>query len=258
MSGGFVMVFPFLWQIMMSLSSQAESMSVPPSLWPEVAQWGNYATVFDRVPFARQFLISVVVTILTVVGQVIFCSMAGYAFARLRFWGSGAILAIVLSILMVPTQVYLIPQYQIVQSLGGLNTIWGIVLPGVFSAFGTFLMRQAFLGLPHELEEAARIDGANPFQLFWRVLLPLTKPSLSALTIITILFAWNNLLWPLVITTDAADMPLVVGLANLQGQYTTDYPVLMAASLMAMAPVLLLFILLQRRVVDGLAHSGLK
>lgn len=256
--GGFVTVFPFLWQIIMSLSTQAEVTSVPPTLWPESLQWGNYAKVFEQLPFAEQLFVSVAVTLMTVAGQVIFCALAGYAFARMKFWGSGIILAIILSILMVPGQVYLIPQYEIMQDLGGLNTVWGIALPGMFSAFGTFLMRQAFLGLPRELEEAARIDGANPLQMFWKVLLPLTKPTLSALTIITVLYAWNNLLWPLVITSDELDMPLAVGLASLQGQHATDYPVLMAASLLAMAPVLIAFIVLQRRVVEGLAHSGLK
>lgn len=256
--GGFVTVFPFVWQLIMSLSTQAEVTSVPPTLWPADLQWGNYSTVFDQMPFLDQFFVSMMVTIITVVGQVIFCAMAGYAFARMKFWGQGVLLAVILSILMVPSQVYLIPQYAIIQDLGGLNTIWGIAAPGIFSAFGTFLMRQAFLALPLELEEAARLDGANPLQMFWKVLLPLTKPSLSALTIITVLYAWNNLLWPLVITTNEVDMPLAVGLASLQGQHATDYPVLMAASLMAMAPVLIMFIVLQRRVVDGLAHSGLK
>src|SRR5690625_3676533 len=125
-------------------------------------------------------------------------------------------------------------------------------------AFGTFLMRQAFLGLPSEIEEAARLDGASSWQMLWRVMLPLTKPSLSALTIITVLFAWNSLLWPLVVTTEAARMPLAVSLATMQGQHSTDYPMLMAAALMAMAPVLVVFVVLQRRVVEGLAHSGLK
>lgn len=256
--GGLVMAFPFLWQIIVSLSTQAEVTSVPPSLWPEVLRWENYAAVFERVPFLRQFGVSVVVTVITVAGQIAFCSMAGFAFARMHFWGRGIIFAVILSILMVPTQAFLIPQFQIVQNLGLMNTVWGIAAPGVFSAFGTFLMRQAFLGLPSEIEEAARLDGASPWQMFRQVMLPLTKPSISALTIITVLFAWNSLLWPLVVTTEAARMPLAVSLATMQGQHSTDYPMLMAAALMAMAPVLLVFILLQRRVVEGLAHSGLK
>jgi multiple sugar transport system permease protein len=176
----------------------------------------------------------------------------------MRFRGRAILLALVLSILLVPSQVYLLSQYQIVQSLGWLNTIMGIVAPGLFSAFGTFLMRTAFLNLPVELEEAARIDGANPFQVFWKVMLPLVTPSISVLAITTILWSWNLLLWPLVVSTSAESMPLAAGLATLSSDRQVDYPVLMAASLMAMAPVLIMFIVLQRRVIDGLASSGLK
>jgi multiple sugar transport system permease protein len=184
--------------------------------------------------------------------------MAGYAFARMRFAGSAAIFAAMLSILMIPNQAYLIPQYQIVQKLGLLDTVPGIVVPMLFSAFGTFLMRQFFVSLPQELEEAARLDGANSFQIFWRVMLPLAKPSISALAIITMLAAWNNLLWPLVVTSREESRTLSVGIASLNGQYVIDYPVMMAASLMAMAPILILFVILQRRMIEGLAFSGLK
>jgi multiple sugar transport system permease protein len=256
--GGFIMVFPFLWQVLMSLSSTAEVTSVPPTLWPEELRWDNYAEVFRQIPFFDQFWVSVRVTVLTVVGQVVLCSMAGYAFARMRFAGSAAIFAAMLSILMIPNQAYLIPQYQIVQKLGLLDTVPGIVVPMLFSAFGTFLMRQFFVSLPQELEEAARLDGANSFQIFWRVMLPLAKPSISALAIITMLAAWNNLLWPLVVTSREESRTLSVGIASLNGQYVIDYPVMMAASLMAMAPILILFVILQRRMIEGLAFSGLK
>ncbi|OYN90217.1 carbohydrate ABC transporter permease [Parenemella sanctibonifatiensis] len=256
--GGFIMVFPFLWQIVMSLSSTAEVTSVPPALWPEELRFENYVEVFRQVPFMSQFWVSVQVTVLTVLGQIVLCSLAGYAFARMRFVASATIFAVMLSILMIPNQAYLIPQYQIVQNLGWLDTVQGIVIPTIFSAFGTFLMRQFFVSMPAELEEAARLDGANSFQIFWRVMLPLAKPSISALAIITTLAAWNNLLWPLVVTSRAEDRPLSVGIASLNGQYVIDYPVMMAASLMAMAPILILFIVMQRRVIEGLAHSGLK
>ena len=256
--GGFIMVFPFLWQILMSLSSTAEVTSVPPTLWPSELRFDNYLEVFRQVPFLDQFWVSVQVAVATVIGQIVLCSMAGYAFARMRFAASAIIFAVMLSILMIPNQAYIIPQYQIVQSLGWLDTVQGIVIPTVFSAFGTFLMRQFFVNLPKELEEAARLDGANSFQIFWKVMLPLARPSIGALAIVTILAAWNNLLWPLVVTSRAEDRPLSVGIASLNGQYVIDYPVMMAASLMAMAPILILFIVMQRRVIEGLAHSGLK
>lgn len=255
---GFIMVFPFIWQLIISLSTNDQVMSVPPTFWPGDLQWGNFVDVFTKLPFFDQFGVSVGITVIRVIGQVVLCSMAGYAFARMRFRGRGIFLGVILSILMVPSQVYLIPQFQIIQNLGLLNTIIGIALPGIFSAFGVFLMRQIFLGLPLELEEAARLDGANPFQIFFKIMLPLATPGISALVIITTLWSWNDLLWPLVVTTYAEKMPLSAGLATLTGSITTDYPVMMAASVLAMAPVLILFIVLQRRVVEGLAFSGSK
>jgi multiple sugar transport system permease protein len=256
--GGFLMAFPFLWQIIMSLSTNAEVQSVVPHFWPAELQWSNYTAVFAQLPFVDQLRTSILITILRTLAQILLCTLAGYAFARMRFKGRAILLALVLSILMVPSQVYLISQYQIVQGFGLLNTLAGLMLPGLFSAFGTFLMRTAFLNMPTELEEAARLDGANPFQIFWRIMLPLAKPSINVLAITTVLWSWNELLWPLVVSTNSTSMPLSAGLATLIGDKTTDYPIVMAASLMAMAPVLIMFIVLQRRVIDGLAFSGLK
>lgn len=254
-----VMIFPFLWQIKMSLSTQADITSIPPILIPTSLEWGNFAEVFTRLPFLSQFWVSIAVTTLRTVAQVVLCSMAGYAFARMQFRFKGVLLALLLSILMVPPQVYLIPQYQIIQSAGLLNTVLGIAAPGLFSAFGTFLMMQFFKGMPRELEQAARLDGCNSWQIFWRVMLPLAKPGLVSLAIITVLASWNDLLWPLVVASTPDTMPLSVGLATLQGyQGSVDTGVLMAASLMAMAPILITFIVLQRRVVEGIAHAGLK
>ncbi len=256
--GGVLMVFPFIWQLIMSLMTNYEIQSVPPTFWPAELKWGNYAEVFQTIPFLKQFGVSVLITVLRTAGQLILCAMAGYAFARMHFTGRGILLGIVLSILMVPGQVYLLPQYQIIQGMNLLETPWGIVLPGIFSAFGTFLMRQFFMSLPKELEESARLDGANPFQIFWKIMLPLSKPALSAVAITTVLWSWNDLLWPLIVTTRDTAMPLSVGIATFAGRTATDYSVMMAASVMAVAPVLILFILLQRRVIEGLAHTGLK
>lgn len=256
--GGLLMMFPFAWQIIMALSTQAQVTSIPPTFWPGELQWENFTAVFEAVPFGSQFLVSVGVTVLRVGGQLILCAMAGYAFARLHFRGRSIVFGVLLSILMVPNQIYLIPQYEIVQGLGWLNTVWGIAAPGVFSALGTFLMRQAFIGLPDELEEAARLDGANVWQVFRRILLPLVGPTLSSVAILTVLASWNDLMWPLVVSTYDDSMPLAVGIATMQGQFSTDYPVLMAASLMAMAPIIILFLVLQRQVVNGLATQGMK
>lgn len=256
--GSVIMLFPFLWQIIMSLSTNSQVMSIPPTFWPGELQWKNYVDVFTAMPFMSQFWVSITITVLRVIGQIVLCSMAGYAFARMKFSFKGLTLGLILAILMVPSQVFLLPQYQIIQGMGLLNTSAGIIAPGIFSAFGTFMMRQFFMGLPMELEEAARLDGCNPFQTFWRIMLPLAKPGLSALAIITVLWSWNDLLWPLVVTTYTQNMPLSAGLATLQGQNATNYPVLMAASLLASAPILILFLTMQQRVIDGIAFSGMK
>ncbi|WP_246083588.1 extracellular solute-binding protein [Nonomuraea diastatica] len=191
-------------------------------------------------------------------GQVLFCSMAAYAFARLRFPGRNVLFGVFLSVLMVPPQLFVIPQYQIMSSLGWLNSLQAIIVPGLFSAFGVFLLRQFFLGLPRELEEAARLDGAGPVRIYWSVMLPLARPGLVALAILTLLWAWNDLFWPLVVNTDPDKMTLSAGLAALQGQYQTDYPVLMAGSLIASLPVIAVFVFLQRQFVQGIAHTGTK
>jgi multiple sugar transport system permease protein len=257
--GSLVMMFPFLWQIKLAFSSNAEIQAVPPDLLPKGLEWSNFTEVFERLPFLDQFWVSVAVTVGRTVGQLVLCSMAGYAFARMSFRFKGLMLGLILSILMVPSQVYLIPQYQIVQQLGWLNTIQGIIAPGIFSAFGTFLMMQFFKSIPAELEEAARLDGCNPWQTFWKVVLPVAKPGLISLAIITVLASWADLLWPLVVTSSPNEMPLAVGLATLSGYQGSISPgVMMAAALMAMAPILILFVVLQRRVVEGIAFSGLK
>lgn len=257
--GSLVMMFPFIWQLKLSISTQAESTAVPPDLVPGGFEWRNFVEVFERLPFLDQFWVSVAVTSARTIGQLVLCSMAGYAFARMRFRLKGVLLALILSILMVPSQVYLIPQYQLIQRLGWLDTIQGIVAPGIFSAFGTFLMMQFFRSIPVELEEAARLDGCNPWQTFWRVVLPVAKPGLISLAIITTLTSWGDLLWPLVVSSSPERMPLAVGLATLSGyQGSIPVGVMMAAALMAMAPILVLFVVLQRRVAEGIAFSGLK
>ncbi|WP_040284324.1 carbohydrate ABC transporter permease [Tessaracoccus massiliensis] len=256
--GGVLMTFPFLWQILMSLSTNAEIQSMPPKPIPDRLHFENYTAVFDRLPFLNQFGVSVLITVARTLGQVVLCSLAGYAFARMRFRFRNTLFILLLLILMIPSQAYIIPQYGIIQAWNLLETPWAIILPGLFSAFGTFLMRQQFMSLPSELEEAARLDGANPFQVFSRVMLPLATPGLFAVAITTVLYSWNDLLWPLIVTTREESMPLSVGIATLQGQHTTDYAVLMAASVMAMAPIFILFMLMQRRVIEGLATSGLQ
>lgn len=256
--GAIFMVGPFLWQLSTSLQTFGESVSVPPTFLPHSPQWSNVTTVFNALPFGRELMNTTLMTIARTVGQVLFSSLAGFAFARMRFRGNGVLFAIFLSVTMVPYQVFLLPQYQIMQGLGLLNTLTALFLPGMFSAFGTFLMRQFFRQIPMEIEEAARIDGANILQIFWRIMLPMSAPGMIALGVLVIIWSWNDLLWPLVVNSDPRQMPVSAGLASLQGQYTTNFPVLMAGSLLASLPVIIVFIVFQRHLMSGIAFTGVK
>lgn len=184
--------------------------------------------------------------------------MAGYAFARIKFPFKNAIFILLLSVLMVPGQIFLIPQYLIIQKMGLLDTIPALFIPNLFSAFGTFLMRQFFLSLPDELEEAAIIDGCNRYQIFGRIMLPLVKPGLVTLSIFTFKFAWNDFMWPLIVNTSPKNMILGPALSTLQGQFTTQYPMQMAGAVMAVIPVILVFFIFQKQFIEGVAQSGIK
>ncbi len=255
--GALAMVGPFVWQFLTSLKTLPHATRVPPSIVPD-GKWSNYTQVFRLLPFGQQFLNTVLMTAARTLGQLLFCSMAAYAFARLRFPGRGLLFGLFLSVLMVPPQLFIIPQYQIIARLGWLNSLQALIIPGLFSAFGTFLLRQFFLGLPAELDEAARLDGASPLRIWWSVMLPLARPGLVALGILTTLWSWNDFFWPLVVNNDPRKMTLSAGLASLQGQFMTDYPVLMAGSLLASLPVIAVFIVLQRQFVEGIAFTGSK
>lgn len=257
-TGAIVMVFPFVWQTLTAFKTFQDSVQVPPVVIPDPWVFTNFAEVFESMPFGQMFLNSVLLTVGRTVGQVVLCTMAGYAFARIPFRGRNVLFVVFLSVLMVPSQLYLLPQFEIIQALGWINTLQALIVPGLFSAFGTFLMRQFFMSMPAELEEAARIDGANPWQTFWRIMVPLAKPGIVALTVFTVLWSWNDLLWPLVVTTDPAKMPLSVGLSQLVGLHGTDYPVLMAGALLATLPMLVTFMILQKQFIQGIAFSGTK
>ncbi|GAA6206713.1 carbohydrate ABC transporter permease [Cognatishimia sp. WU-CL00825] len=256
--GSAVMVFPFIWQIMTSFKTSPEALLVPPKLLPAAFQFSAYERVFARIPFWDMFYVSVWSVGVRTIAQVIFCSMAGYAFARLRFPFRNTLFIMLLAIMMVPREIYLLPQTEIMKALGLLDTIAALTAPGLFSAFGTFLMRQFFLTLPMSLEEAARIDGASRIRIFFEIMLPLAKPGMVALAIFTALWSWNELLWPIVVNSDPSKLNLAAGISSLAGTRTIDFPMMMAGSLMAQLPMILLFIVLQKRFVEGIATSGLK
>lgn len=253
-----LMVVPFVWEILTSFKTNLEVSSLPPTLFPKTPTTAGYSSFFESVPFWAQFSVSAISLILRVVGQVLIAALAGYAFARLRFPGRNVIFIVYLLMLMVPSQLFLLGQFQIMKGLGLLNTLAALAIPGIFSAFGTFLMRQAFLVMPKEYEEAARIDGAGTLRVFWSVMLPMARPMIAALAVLTSLYAWNDLLWPLIVTPTGDNRPLTVGLAAMQGQFGTDYPALMAGALICTLPLVIVFLVLQRQFFAGIASSGLK
>ncbi|GAA0623602.1 carbohydrate ABC transporter permease [Kribbella sandramycini] len=253
-----LMVVPFGWEILTSFKTSNEVASLPPTLFPAEPTAGGFRTFFDKTPFLAQFLVSAGSLILRVAGQVFVAALAGYAFARLNFPGRRTLFACFLLMLMVPSQLFLLGQFDIMKGLGLLDTLPALAIPGIFSAFGTFLMRQAFLTMPKEYEEAARLDGAGTFRTFWSVMLPMARPMLAALAVLTSLYSWNDLLWPLIVAPAGDARPLPVGLAGLQGQFGTDYPTLMAGALICTLPLVVVFIVLQRQFFAGIANSGLK
>ncbi|KEK18781.1 sugar ABC transporter permease [Bacillus manliponensis] len=254
--GALLTIGPFIWMVLTSLKTYAESVQVPPVVIPSTFLWMNYTEVFELLPFFKFMMNTIIVTIIRTVGQLFLCSLAAYAFARIQFPGRNILFLLMLSVLMVPAQVFLLPQYLIMVKLEWLNTLQAVIVPGLFSAFGTFLLRQFFMGIPKELEEAARLDGCNHFQIYWHVMLPLAKPGLIALGIFTTLWSWNELMWPMIVNSSPEMMTLSVGLSSLQGQYATNYPVLMAGSFLAILPMLILFIFLQKQFIEGITITG--
>ncbi|SRR5579884_1421246 len=256
--GSCLFVVPFLWMILTSIKTLGESTLVPPVIFPAVPQWSNYSEVFNTLPFVTYYINTILMTAGRTIGQLLLCSLAAYAFARIEFPGRNVLFILMLSVLMVPSYVVLLPQYIIMKDLGWINTLQALIVPGLFSAFGTFLLRQFFLTLPRELDEAAKLDGANHFQIYWSVILPLAKPALIALAIFVCLWSWNDLLWPLVVTDSPDKMTLSVGLAMLQGEHLTDFPILMAGAVLASWPMLAMFIFWQRHFIEGIAITGTK
>lgn len=256
--GTSVTILPFLWMVFTSFKTVGEAMAIPPTIFPKAFNLDSYKNILESLPFGRVYLNTIISTVVTVIGQITFCTMAGYAFARLEFPGKNIIFIIILSVLMVPGQIFLVPQYMIILKMGLLDTIPALFLPNLFSAFGTFMMRQFFTSIPKELEEAAMLDGCNRFQTFGRIMVPLVKSGVVALVIFTAKFAWNDFMWPLIVNTSPKMMTLGPSLSTLQGQYTTNYPAQMAGAVMAVVPMVSLFFIFQKQFLEGVAHTGVK
>ena len=255
-AGSITMIFPFAWMLLTSFKTQAESMAIPPQILPSHWNFDNFFKALESLPFWNLYLNTFLLILFRVICAVVFSSMAGYAFAKLEFPCKKLLFGLVLMQMMLPSQIFIIPQYQMLAKMGLTNSIFALVFPGLVSAFGTFFLRQAYLGLPNELAEAAYLDGCTKWQTFTKVLLPLTKSSLAALAIFTAVFAYADLMWPLICNTDLNMMTLSAGLSTLNGQYTTNFPVLMAGSLLAMVPMVLLYLLFQKQFIEGIAMTG--
>ncbi len=254
--GSIIMVFPFVWMILTSSKTVSESMQVPPTIFPNTIMLDNFFEAVKSLPFVSMYANTILMIVFRVVFAVLFSSMAGYAFAKLHFKGKNLLFGIVLMQMMLPSQIFIIPQYQMVAKLGIANSIAALVFPGIVSAFGTFFLRQAYLGIPNEVAEAAFLDGCNQWQTFTKVMFPLTSSSVAALTVFTAVFAYSDLMWPLVVNSDLKMMTLSSGLATLRGQFSTNFPVLMAGSLLAMLPMVILYLFFQKQFIEGIAMTG--
>ena len=254
--GAVIMIFPFVWMILTSLKTVPESMKVPPTFFPSEVMPGNFGDAMKSLPCLNLYLNTGLMVFFRVVCAVVFSSMAGYAFAKLNFRGKNLLFGIVLVQMSLPSQIFIIPQYQMVAKMGLANTIFALVFPGLVSAFGVFFLRQTYMGIPKEIGEAAYLDGCNQWQTFYKVMFPLTGTSVAALTIFTAVFAYSDLMWPLVVNSDLNMMTLSSGLATLRGQFTTNFPVLMAGSLLAMLPMVILYLIFQKQFIEGIASTG--
>jgi ABC-type glycerol-3-phosphate transport system permease component len=265
--GGLLMMAPFVWMISTSLKTRAEVFATPPTLFPVVPQWHNYPDMWNALPFGTFFLNSIKLATLNTVGQLVTCSMAAFAFAALRFRFREPLFALLVATLIIPFQVVLVPNFILYRLLphpfsssgnwiGTQEPLWvGAFLGG---AFGTFLLRQFFLAIPRELGDAARVDGANPWQIYRHIYLPLAKPALATLAIFTFMWTWNDLIDPIIYLRDVESFTVTAGLSLFQGQYIGRWPLLMAGALVSVIPMIILFVVAQRHFVRGIALTGIK
>lgn len=252
------MLVPFLWMISTSLMDELGVYQFPPQLIPSEPRWSNYPAALTAAPFARFFLNSAIMSVFIVAGHLFTATTAGYAFARLRFPGRDTTFILFLANLMVPVIVLLIPRFLLVNAFGWVDTYAGLIVTELVGVWGIFLMRQYFLSLPRELEDAARVDGASEWQVFYRIALPLAKPAVATVALFSFVETWKSFLWPLIVTRSMAMRPVEVGIAAFHGLYFTNWPYQMAAAVTAILPILVLFLFTQRYFVSGIQLAGLK
>lgn len=253
-----IMIIPFAWMILTALKTNQEAISVSPFyIFPHHGwHWNNFATVWKSYDFFTLYKNTILFIVFRVICACLTATMAGYAFARLNFPGKKIMFSLVLIQMMIPSQIFIIPQYLMVSKLGWMNTTAGLVFPGIVTAFGTYLLKTGYQSLPKELEEAAKLDGCNIGQTFLFVMMPLAKSSMVSLGIFTALFAFKDLMWPMIVCTNSATTTLSAGLAKMQGQYGSDYPAMMASAVLAVVPMVVIYIIFQKQFVEGIATSG--
>jgi len=254
---GFFMLAPLLWMLSTSLKEPGDIFIYPPQWIPDPVVWQNYVETVTVMPFGRFYFNSTFQAAAVTILQLLTSSLAAFAFARLRFRGRDLLFLLYLGTMMIPFPVTMIPNFIIVRLLGWIDTFKALILPPAFSAFSTFLLRQYFLSLPIELDDAARVDGASSFRIWWQVLLPLTGPAIATLAIFTFLGQWNNFLWPLIVTNSEHMRTLPVGLAAFQGQFRVEWHLLMAGSVIALVPILVIYVIGQKWFVRGITLSGM-
>lgn len=256
-----VVLVPFLWMLTTSLKTNVEASTYPPTLFPAVPQWHDYSDVFTAVPFLTYLFNTAFYAVAVMVGQFVCCSLAAFAFARLHFPGRNALFIVYLATMLVPATVTIVPSFMEMKAFGWLDTIWAMTIPGMLgSAYGTFLLRQYMLSIPRELDDAAMLDGAGPLYTYWKIILPLCKPVLMVLAVITIMTVWNDFMWPLVMLQSDSVMTLTLGLSVFTSGGSETFvstPISMAASTMTIAPLILIFFLAQRYFVRGITLSGM-
>ncbi|WNS43930.1 carbohydrate ABC transporter permease [Paenibacillus sp. MMS20-IR301] len=252
------MLVPFIWMVLTSLKTTTEATQIPIRYFPDTPSLRGYTEAIRQSAFPHYYMNTILTAIMKTVFPVIFSSMAAYAFARLRFPGSSFLFALIISVMMVPNPVFYTPQYMMMSDLGLVNTVTALWITSLISPFATFLLRQFFLGISKELEEASVLDGCNPFQIYWHIMLPLVKSALVAIVIIQLQWAWNELQWPLIINSSPEKMTLSSGIATLVSMFGTDYPVLMAGAFMAVVPMIVLFFIFQKQFIEGIAFSAHK
>jgi alpha-1,4-digalacturonate transport system permease protein len=256
--GTAVMFLPVLWIVLSSFKGLNEIYHIPPTFLPE--QWivSNYSGALERFPFLRYLTNSVFVTVVATAITLTINSMAAFALSKYRFPGRDAIFLVILGTLMIPLQVIMLPVYLVIAKFGMANSLWGIIIPPSATPTGVFLLRQYMLTIPDELVEAARMDGSSEFRVYWQVVLPLTRPALAVLTVFSVMWRWNDFLWPLIVINQDSLFTLQLGLARFRGELVTDWHYVLAMTVLSILPITLVFAVLQRYLVSGIATTGLK